>query len=42
MTPCLLKLFNAVFRSGIYPGKWSASFITLVFKSGDWKNLKIT
>jgi hypothetical protein len=22
MNPCLLKLFNAVFTSGIYPSKW--------------------
>ena len=38
MTPCFVKLFNAVFRSGIYPLKWSVSYLTPVFKSGDWKN----
>ena len=31
--PCLLKLFNAVFRSGHYPDKWSQSFICPIFKS---------
>jgi hypothetical protein len=27
MNPCLLKLFNAVFTSGIYPSKWPESFV---------------
>lgn len=38
MNPCLLKLFNAVFRSGHYPNIWSESFICPLFKSGDKKN----
>ena len=37
MNPCLLKLFNAVFRSG-HPNIWSESFICPLFKSGDKKN----
>jgi hypothetical protein len=35
MNPCLLKLFNTVFTSGIYPSKWSESFVCPVFKADD-------
>lgn len=38
MNPCLLKLFNAVFTSGIYPSKWSESFVCPVFKADDPNN----
>jgi hypothetical protein len=38
MNPCLLKLFNAVFTSGIYPSKWSKSFVCPVFKADDPNN----
>lgn len=34
---CFLKLFNAIFRSGQYPQKWSESFLVPIFKSGDTK-----
>lgn len=37
INPCLLKLFNAVFRSGHYPGKWSESYLCPIFKSVDPK-----
>ena len=30
---CILKLVNAIFLSGIYPSKWSESYITPIFKS---------
>ena len=30
MNPCLLKLFNAVFTSGIYPSKWSERQMILI------------
>ena len=33
----LLKLFNAVFTSGIYPSEWSKSFICPIFKADDRK-----
>ena len=32
---CILKLFNAVFTSGIYPQKLSQSYICPIFKSED-------
>ena len=36
---CLLKLYNAVFASGIYPAKWSREFyIRPIFKSEDQNN----
>jgi hypothetical protein len=31
--PCILKLFNKVFTSVIYPPKWVERYITLIFKS---------
>lgn len=31
----LLKLFNAVFTSGLYPSKWSESYICPIYKSED-------
>jgi hypothetical protein len=30
-----LKLCNAIFLSGIYPSKWSESYMTSIFKSED-------
>jgi hypothetical protein len=33
LNPCLVKLFNAVFTSGIYPQIWSEGYITPIFKS---------
>lgn len=33
INPCLLKLFNAVLRSGHYPEKWSNSYICPIYKS---------
>jgi hypothetical protein len=33
LNPCLLKLFNAVFTSGIYPQIWSERYITPIFKA---------
>ena len=33
MNPCILKLFNKVFTSGIYPKKWVEGYITPIFKS---------
>jgi hypothetical protein len=32
LNPCLVKLFNAVFTSGIYPQIWSEGYITTIFK----------
>lgn len=37
MSPCYLKLFNSVFRSGHYPKSWSESFIRPLYKSEDPK-----
>ena len=31
LNPCLVKLFNAVFTSGIYPQIWSEGYITGFF-----------
>ena len=40
---CLLKLYNAVFASGIYPAKWSESFIYVQYLNQRTKIiLKIT
>jgi hypothetical protein len=33
LNPCLVKLFNAVFTSGIYPQIWSEGYITPIFKA---------
>lgn len=33
--PCLSKLFNMIFSSGIYPSSWATSYITPIFKTGD-------
>lgn len=38
MQDCLLKLFNAIFLSSIYPSKWSESYITPIFKSDNPQN----
>ncbi|MEW8547303.1 MAG: hypothetical protein AB2693_27665, partial [Candidatus Thiodiazotropha sp.] len=35
LLPCLHKLFNLVFSSGIYPSSWATGFITPIFKTGD-------
>ncbi|CAG2215844.1 unnamed protein product [Mytilus edulis] len=42
MQDCLLKLFNAILLSGIYPSKWSESYITPIFKSDYPQNPEIT
>lgn len=33
INPCLLRLFNTVFLSGIYPEKWSEGYLIPIFKS---------
>jgi hypothetical protein len=33
LNPCLVKLFNAVFTSGIYLQIWSEGYITPIFKA---------
>jgi hypothetical protein len=33
LNPCLVKLFNAVFTSGMYPQIWSEGYITPIFKA---------
>ena len=38
MQDCLLKLFNAILLSGIYPSNWSESYITPIFKSDNPQN----
>ena len=35
LLPCLHKLFNLVFSSGIYPANWATGYITPIFKTGD-------
>ena len=35
LTPWLLKLFNEIFRQGIYPQQWCTGIITSIFKAGD-------
>lgn len=37
LNPCLVKLFSAVFTSGIYPLTWSEGYITPIFKLGNHK-----
>ena len=32
LNPCMVKLFNAVFTSGIYLQIWSEGYITTIFK----------
>ena len=33
--PCIVKLFNTILNTGIYPNKWSKSFLILIQKSGN-------
>ena len=35
LLPCLHKLFNLVFSSGIYPTAWATGYITPILKTGD-------
>lgn len=35
LLPCLHKLFNLVFSSGIYPSSWAIGYISPIFKTGD-------
>jgi hypothetical protein len=42
LNPCLVKLFNAIFTSGIYPQIWSEGYITPTFKKKILSFLKIT
>ena len=35
LLPCLHKLFNLVFSSGIYPASWATGYISPIFKTGD-------
>ncbi|MEW8544930.1 MAG: reverse transcriptase family protein, partial [Candidatus Thiodiazotropha sp.] len=35
ITPFITKLFNTVFKSGLYPQSWTESYITPIFKKGD-------
>ena len=35
LVPHIVKLFNCIFRLGIYPTSWCYSYITPIFKGGD-------
>ena len=35
LLPCMNKLFNSFFSSGIYPSSWAKGYITPLFKTGD-------
>ena len=36
--PCLHKLFNLIFSSGLYPSSWALGYISPIFKTGDSSN----
>ena len=33
--PCIIKLFNIIFSSGIYPAKWKIGYIKSLYKGDD-------
>ena len=36
--PCLNKLFNLIFSSGLYTSSWALGYISPIFKTGDSSN----
>ena len=35
LLPCITKLFNSIFNSGIYPSSWHVNTVTPIYKNGD-------
>ena len=35
LLPCITKLFNSIFNSGIYPSSWRVNTLTPIYKKGD-------